>query len=106
MCPTAKVAMDTVRNKLHGRLISKFGYTEWPPMSPDLTATVFFCGCLKSKVDKNNPTTIENFKAIIRAERNINDPSMLQRIRVMSSMHGCLAGGGDPAKSIKKSTVS
>ena len=41
-CHTESISLAALRNKFHGKLISKFGDIDWPPQSPDLASPDFY----------------------------------------------------------------
>ena len=51
---TARATMRILRDAFPGRIMSKSGYVDRPPRSPDLTAPDYFLwGCLKGRVYNN-----------------------------------------------------
>lgn len=83
-CPRCLEYGQTIaflQGKFPGRLVSKRGDIDWPPRSPDLTPPDFFLwGYLKSKVYANQPQTIDELKANIRAEIDAITPEMLGKV--------------------------
>jgi len=47
---TDRAAMAVVRAMYSDRLISRCGDVPWPPRSPDLSMSDFFCGATSSRV--------------------------------------------------------
>jgi len=55
-CHAARETIQLLHETFPGRVISRFGYQNWPPRSCDLTPLDFFLwGFLKSKVYVNKP---------------------------------------------------
>ena len=71
------------------RIISRNSDFEWPPRSPDLTASDFWLwGYLKDKVYVNKPRTIQELKSNIRQEILSVPPQMLKRAQVCEAENG------------------
>lgn len=73
---TARNSMETIRAVFRGRIISGFGYIEWPPRSPDLSMCDYFWGFLKSRVYQHKPRTLQELKEAIRVEVKRIDRAM------------------------------
>ena len=66
---TTRVNVSILRDRFPRQVISRFGDVEWPARSPDLSPLDFFVwGYLKSRVYRENPTTIDQLKEAIRTE--------------------------------------
>jgi len=59
---TAVISIAALRRLFPQRVISRFGDVPWPPRSPDLSASDFLWGYLKSKVYSNRPTDLHSKK--------------------------------------------
>jgi hypothetical protein len=59
---TARLSMNTLRAAFPGRLLSWFGYIQWPSKSPDLTAAYFLWGYLKAQVFAHTLPDINSLK--------------------------------------------
>lgn len=92
-CHTANETMAMLRQHFQDRLISKKGFINWPPRSPDLTAPDFFLwGYLKSQVYRNNPTTLEQLRNNIRKEIMAIDQNTLRTVmhNAVARAHECV----------------
>jgi hypothetical protein len=83
-------------------VISRFGDTEWPPRSPDLTAPDFLWGYLKSKVYANKPNNSEDLKAAIRNEIQLISNETLAKVmdEVLVRCQECIRFNGGYLKSV------
>jgi len=76
---------------------SRFGYVEWPPCLPDLSACDFFLwGYLKEKVYDHRPHTIHELKDCIREEIQGIPVNMLRKVmdNVRQCAKMCLTSNG------------
>ena len=78
---TARATMQLLTEMFQDRIISRNSDFEWPPRSPDLTASDFWLwGYLKDKVYVNKPRTIQELKSNIRQEILSVPPQMLRSV--------------------------
>ncbi|GFT99571.1 DUF4817 domain-containing protein [Trichonephila clavipes] len=80
-CHTARATIDLLKDTLGDRLISRFGPSNWPPRSCDLTPLDYFLwGYVKSLVYADKPQTLDHLEDNIR--RVIADirPQMLEKV--------------------------
>ncbi|GFX03735.1 putative transposable element [Trichonephila clavipes] len=80
-CPTARAAIDLLKDTFGVCLISRFGPVNWPPRSCDLTPLDYFLwGYVKSLVYADKPQTLDHLEDNIR--RVIADirPQMLEKV--------------------------
>lgn len=78
---TARATMELLFQMFPGKLLSKNGNIDWPPRSPDLTATDFFLwGYLKSRVYADGPQTLKHLKQNIREEINKISTDMCENV--------------------------
>jgi len=101
---TAVISMAVLHLLFPQRVISRFGDVPWSPLSPDLTAPLFFfcvcvCvwGCLKSEVYSRRPVDLNALKqAIWDAIVNISEETL--RIVMRNSCASLHSGGWWPPK--------
>ena len=80
-CHTARETMDLLKEKFEDRIISRRAGVNWPARSCDLTPLDFFLwGFVKSKVYRNNPTTIQELKNNIIEQISTIDNSLLNNV--------------------------
>ncbi|MEM8940500.1 MAG: hypothetical protein AAGC64_14275 [Bacteroidota bacterium] len=103
-CHTARTSMTILKNNFPLKLISRHGDVNWPARSPDLSPLDFFLwGYLKSKVYKNNPTTLQDLKRNITAEINMISADTLWKVMhnsMIERVHECSRQAGDHIKGI------
>jgi hypothetical protein len=84
-------------------VISRFGDTEWPPRSPDFTASDFFLwGYLKSKVYASKPNNLGDLKTAIRNEIQLISNETLAKVmaEVLVRSQECIRFNGGYLKSV------
>ena len=78
---TARETTELLREKFHGRVISRNDDQNWPPRSCDLTPCDFFLwGFVKSLVYANKPQTIPELKAEIRRVVGEIEPQLCGKV--------------------------
>ena len=85
------------------RVVSRFGYLQWPARSPDLTPLDFFLwGYLKEKVYKSSPQSLAELKANITREINLISQDLLKRVmeEVKMRMQLCVESNGEYLKDV------
>lgn len=96
-CHTATATINLLRSKFIGRVISRHGDKEWPPRSCDLTPLDYFLwGFVKDKVYANNPGTICELKANIRAVISEIGPKICENVmdNYGARMRSCINNQG------------
>jgi hypothetical protein len=94
---TARNSMAVVRGMFPQHAISRFGDSEWPPRSPDLSPCDFFLwGYLKEKVYAHRPHTIQELKDYIREEIQGIPVNMLRKVMDNVRQHAemCVISNG------------
>ena len=80
-CYTSSETISLLREKFPGRVISRNGDYNWPPISCDLTHLDFFLwGYVKDKVFSDAPQLIQELKEKIRAVIDEIEPQMCENI--------------------------
>ena len=78
---TTRVNLSILRDRFPRQVISRFGDVEWPARSPDLSPLDFFLwGYLKSRVYRENPTTLDQLKEAIRIEIGLVSSEMTAEV--------------------------
>ncbi|GFX05372.1 mitotic checkpoint protein BUB3 [Trichonephila clavipes] len=80
-CPTARAAIDLLKDTFGDRLISRFGPVNWPPRSCDLTPLDYFLwGYVKSLDYADKPQTLDHLEDNIRCVIADIRPQMLEKV--------------------------
>ena len=80
-CHTARETINLLKESFGERLISRYGPVNWPPRSCDISPLDFFLwGYIKSRVYKNNPTTLEELEENIRTVIAEIQQDLLQKV--------------------------
>ncbi|GFU29296.1 uncharacterized protein TNCV_3334911 [Trichonephila clavipes] len=81
MCHTARATIDLLKDTFGDRLISRFGYVNWPPRSCDLTPLDYFLWVyVKSLVYADKPQTLDHLEDNIRCVIADIRPQMLEKV--------------------------
>ncbi|GFY35132.1 transposable element Tc3 transposase [Trichonephila clavipes] len=80
-CHTARATIDSLKDTLGDRLISRFGPVNWPTRSCDLTPLDYFLwGYVKSLVYADKPQTLDHLEDNIRHVIAEIRPQMLEKV--------------------------
>jgi hypothetical protein len=93
---TARRSLGVLREMFPGHLISLRGDVEWLARSPDLSPCDFFLrGCLKEKVFKHHPRSLEDLKERIQHEIDSIPPEVTRRVmNLRERLQQCVANDG------------